>query len=220
MKRNIIFILIITPLLNCSGHSTISPKTLKKGQSYQAITYSFDSMVPIYTYRKGISNKTDLGISLGFPIYGSGINMTRLLNKNGRKSTLLNVGFSYALNSSFDFTLFNTNNVRRGVITYYGTRLLLIPNGISGNKSLRFGLLLGNYTIGKMGFEFGYFHDFSSMPITKVFSSEYIPEGGYKDFPHMINGIPSEYSRMAGISIRVSFPLNEKKVQKNKKKNK
>ena len=56
MKRNIIFILIITFLFNCSGHSTISPKTLKKGQSYQAITYSFDSMVPLYIYRKGIGN--------------------------------------------------------------------------------------------------------------------------------------------------------------------
>ena len=32
-------------------------------------------------------------------------------------------------------------------------------------------------------------------------------ENEYKKFPHMINGVPSEYSRMTGLSLRLTFPL-------------
>ena len=55
--------------LNCAGHSTISPNPLKKGQSYQAITYSFESVLPVYTYRKGITDKIDIGMRVGSVSY-------------------------------------------------------------------------------------------------------------------------------------------------------
>ena len=47
-----------------------------------------------------------------------------------------------------------------------------------------------------------------------IFSpQEFTTTGNYKDFPHSSNGFPSEYSRMTGISFRINFPIDEKKVK-------
>ena len=208
--------------LNCTGHSTISPNPLKKGQSYQAITYSFESVLPVYTYRKGITDKIDIGMRFGLP-YGSGIDFSQMLIKSGSLNYTLNLGYSWALNPSYDFTLYRMNKLKRrpGLITYYGFRGMYIPSGISGNSSMRMGLIIGNYTTGKFGYEVGFFHDFSSMPLSYLFSSEdieYSSDYKYKDYPHTVNGIPSEFSRMTGFSFRLNFPINEKKVKFKKKK--
>ena len=86
-------------------------------------------------------------------------------------------------------------------------------------ESIRIGFIIGNYTIGKWGYELGYFHDFSSMPLADVTSFEvYKPEGSYVKFPHSVNGFPSEHSRMTGLSFRINIPLNEKQVRVKKRK--
>ena len=98
---------------------------------------------------------------------------------------------------------------------------MYIPDGITGNQSMRMGLIIGNYTTGKFGYEVGFFHDFSSMPLSYIINSDgidYASDYKYKDYPHTVNGIPSEYSRMTGLSFRLNFPINEKKVKIRKKK--
>ena len=92
-------------LWNCAGHSTISPNPLKKGKTYQAVTYSYESVLPVFIYRKGITNKIDIGMRLGLP-YGSGFDVSQLLIKKGDLHYILNLGYSFALNSSYDFDEF------------------------------------------------------------------------------------------------------------------
>ena len=207
---------------NCAGHSTISPNPLKKGQSYQAVTYSFESITPVFVYRKGITNKIDFGMKLGLP-YGTGFDISQMLIKKGDLYYVLNLGYSWSLNSSYDFTLYRMTKLKRrpGLITYYGLRGMYIPSGISNNESMRMGIIIGNYTTGKFGYEVGFFHDFNSMPLSGIFSSddsEYGSDYKYKDYPQVVNGIPSEYSRMTGFSFRLNFPINEKKIKVRKKK--
>ena len=209
-------------LIGCAGHPTISPNPLKKGESYTAFNYSVESGVPSYVYRKGITNLTDIGIRIGLPFYGSGVDLSRLLIQNGDTYYILNLGYSWALNPSYDFTLYRMTKVRRrpGLITYYGMRGMMIPNGILERESMRMGFILGNYTIGKWGYEIGYFHDFSSMPLSELTNADYEPEDTYIDFPHTFNGMPSEYSRMTGLSFRINVPLDEKKIRVKKKRKK
>ena len=222
--RNIITILVLANILlliGCAGHSTISPDPLKKGESYYAFNYSLETGVPSYVFRKGITNLTDFGVRIGLPLYGSGMDISRILTKEGDTYYLLNVGYSWALNPGYDFTLYRMTKIKRrpGLITYYGLRGMMIPDGISNRESIRIGFILGNYTIGKWGYEIGYFHDFSSMPLADLTSFEvYKPEGSYVKFPHSINGFPSEHSRMTGLSVRINIPLNEKQVRIKKRK--
>jgi len=220
MKRILIFISFIF-IWNCAGHSTISPNPLKKGKTYQAVTYSYESILPVFIYRKGVTDKIDFGLKLGLP-YGTGFDISQMLIKKGDLHYILNLGYSWALNPSYDFTLYRMTKVKRrpGLLTYYGLRGMYIPNGITGNQSMRMGLVIGNYTTGKFGYEVGFFHDFSSMPLSYIISSEnidYSSDYKYKDYPHSVNGIPSEFSRMTGLSFRLNFPINEKKVKIRKK---
>tara|TARA_Y100001968_G_C19440272_1_gene762124 strand:- start:40 stop:678 length:639 start_codon:yes stop_codon:yes gene_type:complete len=207
---------------NCAGHSTISPNPLKKGQTYQAVTYSFESVTPVFVYRKGLSNKIDIGMKLGLP-YGSGIDISQMLIKRNDIYYIVNLGYSWALNPSYDFTLYRMSKLKRrpGLITYYGVRGMYVPEGITGNQSMRMGLIIGNYTTGKFGYEIGFFHDFTSMPFSYIFETQdidYTSDYKYRDYPHTVNGIPSEYSRLTGFSFRLNFPINEKKIKFRKKK--
>ena len=141
--------------------------------------------MPVFIYRKGITNKIDIGMRLGLP-YGSGFDVSQLLIKKGDLHYILNLGYSFALNSSYDFTLYRMTSIKRrpGLFTYYGVRGMYIPDGITGNQSMRMGLIIGNYTTGKFGYEVGFFHDFSSMPLSYIINSDgidYASDYKYKD---------------------------------------
>ena len=222
MMKRIFIIISLMFIWNCAGHSTISPNPLKKGQTYQAVTYSFESVTPVFVYRKGLSNKIDIGMKLGLP-YGSGIDISQMLIKRNDIYYIVNLGYSWALNPSYDFTLYRMSKLKRrpGLITYYGVRGMYVPEGITGNQSMRMGLIIGNYTTGKFGYEIGFFHDFTSMPFSYIFETQdidYTSDYKYRDYPHTVNGIPSEYSRLTGFSFRLNFPINEKKIKFRKKK--
>ncbi len=90
-------------------------------------------------------------------------------------------------------------------------------------------MLIGSYNRGSYGYEIGFFHDFSSMPLESLFSmQEYNPicnpqnsDGcDYINKPHSINGLPTEFSRLTGFSLRINFPINEKKSKRKKIRNK
>ena len=158
------------------------------------------------------------------PIYGSGLDYSRVLFEEEGKRDMINLGWSMTPNSSFDITYykFSQKKKRKGVTSFWGLRGMFIPKGLNGGQSTRLGVLLGSYTGDKFGYEIGYFHDFASMPITKLFSSfDYADTTTwgtrFLDYPSVSDGgLPTEYSRLTGLSVRVSFNLSAKKEDKEK----
>jgi hypothetical protein len=146
-----------------------------------------------------------------------------LFEEEGKRD-MINLGWSMTPNSSFDITYykFSQKKKRKGVTSFWGLRGMFIPKGLNGGQSTRLGVLLGSYTGDKFGYEIGYFHDFASMPITKLFSSfDYADTTTwgtrFLDYPSVSDGgLPTEYSRLTGLSVRVSFNLSAKKEDKEK----
>ncbi|MBC8214645.1 MAG: hypothetical protein ISR90_06585 [Candidatus Marinimicrobia bacterium] len=213
--KQLIFILIALILFGCSGHPTISPKPLRKGESYKALTFSAETGVPIYTYRLGLTNMTDIGIRFGLPLYGSGVDISRILTYTKNKYQMLNLSYTFSLNPNLEATYYNVKSQRMltGLITYWGLRASYIPKGVSGGESTRVGILIGYYRQGSWGYELGYFHDFASMPLEEVFNIEpYEPSGGGYNLEHTSFNIPNERHRFTGLSFRINIPIGEKKV--------
>ena len=100
---------------------------------------------------------------------------------------------------------------------------MYIPKGISGGTSVRFGYLLGQRISRRWGYELGYFHDFRSMPLSKVIGGSdakggWDPEDAsvldeygdaYVNYPHKYQGLPSEYSRATGLSFQIFMYLGK-----------
>lgn len=223
----------------CATHPTISPIPLKQGETYTGVTLSAENVLPMIFYRRGLTDSWDLGLRVGLPIYGSGIDVSRLLVEKNERSDVLNFAYSLNPNHNLDFTYYRVSHrtkvnqkknrtVRR--LRYYGLRCMVILNGISGRRSTRFGILIGGAPVirgedpeklprfYRFQWEIGYFHDFSSMPIWAVFLPSPFTTFNkdhprwteeYKDCPHTVNGLPSEYSRLTGLSLRISFPLTK-----------
>ena len=218
-------------LTGCATHPTISPVPLKQGESYYGYTLSAENVLPLVFFRRGLTDKWDLGLRLGLPIYGSGIDISRLLVDKGNRSDILNLAYSFNPNHNIDYTYYRVvrktkvnekNNTTKQKLRYYGLRGMLILNGISGRRSHRFGILIGGAPAIKCGagetprrfyrfqWELGYFHDFDSMPIVELFnprSFDHTRDPRFENFPHTVNGLPSEHSRLTGLSLRLSFPL-------------
>ena len=113
------------------------------------------------------------------------------------------------MDPSYDFTLFKMtpNKHKPGLLSYYGIRGMMISNGISNNESMRFGML-GSYNSEVTDIN-GFFHDFSSIPLSLFSMQEYNPicnqqnsDGcDYVNRLHSINGLPTEFSRLSGFSF-------------------
>tara|TARA_B100000315_G_scaffold260546_1_gene322774 strand:+ start:17539 stop:18261 length:723 start_codon:yes stop_codon:yes gene_type:complete len=215
------FLLLAAVFSGCASHPTVAPRTLEKGETFYGYSLSIENVFPVLYYRYGITDRSDIGLRVGLPIYGSGVDYSRILYEKENKRDVLNVAWSLSPNSNFDFTYykFTQNKKRKGVTTFWGMRGMFIPNGISGGQSVRLGFLIGSY-MKNIGYEIGYFHDFSSMPITKLFSTNFdyadTSQWGtrYLNYPHSAEGgLPTEYSRITGLSIRFSFILKDDKVK-------
>ncbi|MEE2876358.1 MAG: hypothetical protein VX822_01060 [Candidatus Neomarinimicrobiota bacterium] len=209
--------------LGCAAHPSIADHTLEKGEEYAGYSLSTENLFPVLFYRYGLSDVSDIGLRLGVPIYGSGIDYSRTLFEQGKKRDVLNLGWSYSPNSNYDFTYYKFRDGRqKGSTMYWAFRAMLIPNGsYSGSgQSTRIGFLMGMFLKSKLGIEAGYFHDFASMPLTKIYVpswNEYIKEEenqakyGRFTVPHVSpGGWPTQHSRLVGLSLRVTFPFGAK----------
>ncbi len=214
------FVLLLTVTFifsGCASHPTICHKTLEKGETYYGYTLSYENVFPVFFYRYGITNLSDVGFRLGVPVYGSGIDYSRLLYEKENRRDILNLGWSLTPNSNFDVTYFKfkTREKPKNITTYWGLRGMFIPKGINGSQSTRVGILLGAYINNKFGYEIGYYHDLASMPITQLFNPNFDSAdtsqwwgNRYIDFPHISDfGLPTEHSRLVGLSFRVTFLL-------------
>ena len=208
-------LLIIMILNGCASHPRVATKRMEVGEVEYGYAFSIENIFPYLWYRKGISDRSDIGFRVGLPIYGSGLDYSRLLYEKENKWDMLNIGWSLNPNSNYDVTYYkfkhgkNKKNKQNPSSTWMGLRFMYIPNGISDKTSSRIGLLFGRNSGKKISFELGYYHDFSSMPIGDIFSSKYIPEGRFVELPHTTKfGIPSENSRIVGLSLQLFFNLS------------
>ena len=214
--------LLICIILNgCASHPRVGSQRMAEGDVEYGYAFSVENVFPYLWYRKGISKRSDIGVRVGLPIYGSGLDYSRLLYEKENKWDMLNLAWSLNPNYNYDFTYYKfrqRQNKKTGALggtAWTGIRFMYIPKGISDKTSARIGFLFGGKPGSKLSYEIGYFHDFSSMPISNVFSYPYVPEGRFTEFPHITKfGLPSENSRHTGFSLQVFFNLGYSRAEK------
>ncbi|MFQ6675606.1 MAG: hypothetical protein ACE5LH_04580 [Fidelibacterota bacterium] len=215
-------VILAATLMGCASHPTVAYRTLEEGESLYGYTLSLENVFPVLFYRYGLTPFSDIGFRVGVPIYGTGIDYSRVLFEKNGKRDVLNLGWSLSPNSNFDFTYYKFSQKTSGSqnARYWGLRGMFIPRGLNGGRSVRLGLLFGLVRKGRMGYEVGYFHDYASMPITQVFnpSFDYADTSRWGDrflqFPHVSEGgLPTEHSRLTGLSVRVTFLLGPRKKE-------
>jgi len=211
---------LILILTACASHPTPQLTPMKKGDAQFGWSLELENVLPYAWYRWAASDNTNLGFRVGLPVYGSGIDISHVLYSKEKKWDALDLAWSLNPNKNIDLTYykFYSREVKGNLTTYWwALRGMYIPKGISGGTSTRIGFLFGTYMGKRVGFELGYFHDFSSMPLLQVFNPSWkwdSPDNvaRYGDTPHIdpASGMPSEYSRLTGISIQVFFRLQKK----------
>lgn len=212
-------------LSNCASHPIINPHLPEPGKSKKGYALSIENVAPYLWYRTGISSKSELGFRIGLPIYGSGIDYSRVVHQKDNKWDMVNLAWSLNPNYNIDATYykFKTKEGKNGFLKsrWLGFRLMTIQKGITGFTSNRVGLLFGFQQNPKWGFEIGYFHDPSSLPFTKIFSPNWDPMASEnsvrfsnKPIKDSKTGFPSEYSRLTGISLSIFFDIDAPKKKK------
>ena len=217
--------LLICIILNgCASHPRVSSQRMAEGDVEYGYAFSVENVFPFLWYRKGISNRSDIGVRVGLPIYGSGLDYSRLLYEKENKWDMLNLAWSLNPNYNYDFTYYKfrqRQNKKTGALqgtAWTGIRFMYIPKGISDKTSSRIGFLFGGKPGSKLSYEIGYFHDFSSTPICFLFKREIKKakdSSRYFGFDHTTKfGLPSEYSRITGFSLQVFFNLGYRRAKK------
>ena len=212
-------------LFGCASHPTINPHLPEPGKVKKGYALSMENVFPYLWIRKGLTDKSEIGFRIGLPIYGTGIDYSRVVYQKENKWDLINLAWSLNPNFNFDATYykFKTKKGNDGFLKsrWWGLRGMFIQNGITNHASNRFGLLMGFQGNARWGMEFGYFHDPTSMPITELLNPKWDPtaEGAsprFADKPmkDSATGFPSEYSRITGLSISIFFDLDAPKKKK------
>ena len=221
MVRVVSTLVIAIILSGCSSHPRVSSQRMAEGDVEYGYAFSVENIFPYLWYRKGISKRSDIGVRVGLPIYGSGLDYSRLLYEKENKWDILNLAWSLNPNYNFDFTYYKFSqrkNKKTGALggtAWTGIRFMHIPEGINNKTSSRIGILFGGKPGSKLSYEVGYFHDFSSMPISWLFKSDYEATGRFSEFPHTTEfGLPSENSRITGFSLQVFFSLGYNHAEK------
>jgi hypothetical protein len=197
----------------CATHPTVSPIPLKEGETYTGLTFSVENIAPVFVYRRGLSERSDVSFRVGLPIYGTGLDYSYLIFRRGDIADVVNISYSLNSNSNLDLTYYSVRTFPKkpGNAFYTGFRVMYIPHGISGGNSIRVGALGGLSISQKVGLEIGYFHDFDKgQPIEKIFTLD--PQNPARYPATTEYGFPTEYSRLAGISLQLS--LNTKIFEK------
>ena len=206
----------------CSSHPVINPHLPESGKVKRGYALSIENIAPYLWYRVGLSDKSEVGVRLGLPVYGSGIDYSRVLYKKNNKWDLLNLAWSVNPNYNLDATYykFKTKKTDTNFLKsrWLGLRMMSIQKGITGHTSNRFGLLFGFQSNPRWGLEFGYFHDATALPITEIFNPKWDPLSennmdrfSKKPIKDSNSGFPSEFSRLTGLSFSIFFDLDAPK---------
>ena len=241
----ILFIVLILLFSGCASHPVVHPGSLKKGERVWGYSVAAENIFPVMWFRKGLDQDTELGYRIGLPIYGTGVDLSRVVMRKENTWDAMNFAWSYNPNRNFDVTYYRFKESSGGLlsklkkkkkssnsVSWKGSRFMLIPEGITPDdkSSMRVGFLKGGKISEKFGYEIGYYHDFNSMPLSKVFDSKWnitgkkwktstrldtAYNGRYDDYDPMYpgkgSGAPSEYSRATGLSLQVFYYLGRYK---------
>ena len=214
--------IVLLLFVGCATHPTISATRMEKGMSSYGYTLSVENVLPYVWYRYAISDISNVGFRIGLPVYGTGIDYSRLLYSKGNKWDVINIAWSFNPNQNIDLSYYKfrqkkSQNNRAGMTSWWALRGMYIPSGIMGETSTRIGFLFGGWMGKKLGYELGYYHDFNSMPISSLFDMNWSANSEenkerFGDTPHKdpASPMPSEFSRLTGISFQLFFVLNQK----------
>lgn len=191
--RRILLPLLMIFLFSCTNHPTVLPGKLEPGEKSYAYSFSVENVVPVYTLSYGLNKKIDISGALGLPIWGSGVSLHYLISSDTLKNKIKNAKFTaawhYQHNSQYEISyLKESYKPQKKNAFIYGLRGNYIPEGISGDKAVRFGLLTGILVKQKVLFEIGYTHDF------QLETEKFDP----------VNKWPTEHHYLTGISFKLS----------------
>lgn len=193
-QRLFISVFALLILAGCAGHSTITTDPLAPGEKVRMLSFSTETVIPVMTWRRGLTDRSNLGLHLGIPVYGTGIDYSYHLRQDERgRGDIINFGVFMTPNANVDFTYYKIGSLGKANRFHpiFGWRIMYIPSGIQGQQSVRFGFLTGLSVNDKLHIELGYFHDFY--------------EGGSAWYKNTI--IPTEKNPLTGLSIRFSLPM-------------
>lgn len=190
MKKLFVFTLltVLFFFVGCASHPVVHPGTLKKNEQVWGYSLAAENILPVVWFRKGLDAKTEIGYRVGLPIYGTGVDLSRVVMRRKKSWDIMNFSWSYNPNRNIDITYYRFKEKSGGLfskmkkkkqetpsISWRGTRFMLIPEGITPDKksSMRLGFLRGGKISEKFGYEIGYYHDFNAMPLSKVFDSKW-----------------------------------------------
>ena len=214
---NRIFILCSLYILlffGCTSHPPVFPQFPREGETNMGFAFSMENIIPVMWWRYPLNKYTDIGLKLGIPISGTGVDISRILMKKERRWDVLNLAYSISPNSSIDLTYYMFNINKKEKLSFdkpplktrwKAFRCMIIPNGIyksnGDDKSIRFGFLFGRRFGEKWGFETGYFHDF---------------KGGWNStekYPHKDKRykMPTQFSKGLGFSMQLFLYLPDLK---------
>ncbi|RMF07361.1 MAG: hypothetical protein D6762_07730 [Candidatus Neomarinimicrobiota bacterium] len=220
LTRRLVLPLAAILILSCASHPTPGLHRMSKGEVEYGWSLALENILPYGWARWATSDYTTLGFRLGLPVYGTGVDLSRILYARENKWDMMDIAWSLNPNKNIDFTYykFYQRDFRGKTGTFWWAfRGMYIPTGISGNTSTRIGFLLGTWPGGKVGYELGYFHDFNSMPLLQLFNPRWRWDdpkniARYGDTPHIdpASGLPSEFSRLTGLSLQVFFRIGNR----------
>ena len=227
MRRFIPISFCMLLMVGCASHPTINPHLPEAGKTKKGYAFSTENVFPYLWYRQGISDKSEIGMRLGLPFYGTGIDYSRVLYQKENKWDMINLAWSVNPNFNVDATYYKfktkIGSDKFVKSRWWGLRGMIISNGITNHASNRIGILFGMQRNPRWGFEMGYFHDPTSIPITELFNPKWDPTADgvssrFSDKPmkDKSTGFPSEYSRLTGMSFSIFFDLDAPKKEKKK----
>ena len=79
MRRFIPISFCMLLMVGCASHPTINPHLPEAGKVKKGYAFSTENVFPYLWYRQGISDKSEFGLRLGLPFYGTGIDYSCLL---------------------------------------------------------------------------------------------------------------------------------------------
>jgi len=203
-----LIILLGLVFISCTSHPLIFPEPLKYGESFQGIILSAENVAPQYVYRRGLSDRMDLGVRIGFPpVHGSGVDWSLLMLAHEGRFHTLNFGYTYAEQQTWDLTYLNSKRrwgkkaiIKKGKryivkdesrpnYSFFGLRYMYISNGIWKKSATRMGFLYGMNYSHRWGWEVGYFFE---TPLS--LQAQIKPAT-----------IPQSYEKYTGITLRLWF---------------
>ena len=85
MRRLIFTTATFLFLFGCASHPTINPHLPEPGKVKKGYALSMENVFPYLWIRKGLTDKSEIGFRVGLPIYGSGIDYSRVVYKKDNK---------------------------------------------------------------------------------------------------------------------------------------